>query len=71
MKEIKITCDKCKKDITRYSKYHVKINNDFNDISIYEFDFCESCYGDFIRTVGSWMKGAVRNDKRRKIQENI
>ena len=56
MKHTTIICDKCREDISNSSKYHVKIDNYFNDMPMQEFDFCDKCYGSFIRTVGSWMK---------------
>lgn len=58
MKQSKIICDKCKKDITDMSSVHVKIANKYHsDNPMYEFDFCDNCYGGFIRTIGSWMEG--------------
>ena len=61
-----VTCDKCKKDITDLGRYEVIIKNNHHDNPMYEFDFCESCYGDFIRTVGSWLKNKEKqNDKGR------
>lgn len=57
MKEITVTCDKCKKVLHDFGQVHVVITNDHRDIPLHEFDFCGECYGNFIRTVGSFIKG--------------
>lgn len=50
MRRSTITCDKCKRDITKEQIITVDLKRN------YEFDFCEKCYGNFLRTVGDWMK---------------
>ena len=50
MRRSTITCDKCKRDITKELIMTVDLKNN------YEFDFCEKCYGDFLRAFGDWMK---------------
>lgn len=58
MKQSTIICDKCKQDITGLNSVHVKIASKYHsDNPMFEFDFCDNCYGKFIKTVGSWIKG--------------
>lgn len=52
---IKTTCDKCKKILNSSTvdttAYHVQLGED------YPLDFCPNCYGELLRTVGTWIKG--------------
>lgn len=51
MKEIRIYCDRCKKECTDdlYS-YHIDLG------SPEPLDFCGKCYRSFVITVGDWLK---------------
>lgn len=53
MRETKIICDKCKKEISNDYNYKVDLGID----DVYVYDFCTDCYSSLIKTVGTWFKG--------------
>lgn len=54
MRQIKILCDKCRKDITLMVEHHVSVGES------YQFDFCEQCYRSLLKHVGDWMKSDIK-----------
>lgn len=60
MKTVKVTCDKCKKEISSLGYIHVQISHTLNSNPMYNLDLCTNCYNSLDKVIGDWLKEEMK-----------